>query len=175
MKQLSEMKQTLQTEQQRLDAKYHTNKMAFSTFNQLQVNIKSCMETLMTNQRHHNIHSRDLAVHADAAPPLGPHHNHPLGAISYELCTISPGESKRSLHIVPRPTQSQTRKETMAGYTPWLGVLEPGDSRCCITGEWLDTENLRRGHVVPRCLSEDLVGYVVGETLARFGGFGSMG
>lgn len=54
------------------------------------------------------------------------------------------------------------RKDPIATYVPWLGVPEPGKSRCCITGEDIDTEGLRCGHIVPRFLSEDLMGYLGG-------------
>lgn len=161
MEELSEEREILQISQKRLDAKCQEKEIEFATFRQLQDDVTAKMDKVMKERWQHNKELRDLEVAAGKAPELGPDLNHALEAIMFELYK-SPGSNTRN-----KTVQSKMRKEALADYASSLGAEEPGEARCSITGEYYVLHDLLCGHIVPRFLSEDLVGYLIGISPSR--------
>ena len=161
MEQMDEEREILHIEQNRLDLQCETNEIDFPTFRNLQDDVISKIDTIMKEKWSHNQALRDLEVAAGKTPELGPDLNDALEAILFELYK-APGANKRN-----RTTQSNMRKEAFNAYAPEIGAEESGEGRCLITGEFFTDEDLKCGHIVPRFLSEDLVGYLIGVSPSR--------
>ena len=161
MEELGEEREILRIEQKRLDAKCQDEEIEFATFRQLQDDVTTKMDEIMSERWQHNKELRDLEVAAGKEPELGPDLNHALEAIMFELYK-SPGSNTRNKSV-----QSKMREEAFAAYASSLGAERADEARCTITGEYFMRPSLVCGHIVPRHLSEDLVGYLIGASPSR--------